>query len=95
MGRRQASFEEVEPELRRKWESEHPGSSLDWLEIREAYLFGWTMARLSEFQNIEWKDAEPDLAQHWFNPMSPSEESTWDNVKAAVQEGWNQSRRLA
>lgn len=95
MARRNLTFEEAEPELRRLWEATRPDEVLDWLEIRDAYRFGWRMALLPEYCSLAWEEAEADLAQHWYNPQAATEETTWEYVKSAVREGWHQRRRYA
>jgi len=94
MSQRGRTFEDLEPELRRMWESKHPDVVLDWLEIREAYRYGWAMARRPEFEGVSFEEAEKDLAEHWFRPQEATEEQAWDYVRSAVREGWEQSRRL-
>ena len=93
MTKRDVTFEEAEPELKRMWEARRPEVVLDWPEIREAYRFGWRMARLPEYASLSWAEVEGDVAEHWYRPQLASEESSWDYVKAAVREGWEQSRQ--
>lgn len=95
MSQRAQTFEELEPELRRMWEAKRPDVVLDWMEIREAYRFGWTRARLPEYAGRSFSEVEKDLAEHWYLPEIASEESAWDYVKPAVREGWEQSRRFS
>ena len=81
-----------EPELRTAWETKYGMTGLDWPEIREAHQYGWEASLRPEFSNLEFKDVESDLAQHWYRPLSATEESAWDYVREAAHEGWRRAR---
>lgn len=81
-----------EPALRAEWESKYGKTGLDWEEIREAHRFGWEAALRPEFSQCDFKDVESDLAQHWYQPLSATEENAWDYIREAAAEGWRQAR---
>lgn len=83
---------DLEPVMRKDWERKYRGVGIDWLEIRDAYQFGWIAGQRPEFARYSWEEVESDLAQHWYNPQLATEESAWDSVREAVEEGWKKAR---
>lgn len=86
------SWQDYEPELRADWEQKFGPTGLDWEEIREAHRFGWEASCRPEFADLDFKDVETDLSWHWYRPLSPTEEASWDYVREAVEEGWRKAR---
>lgn len=88
------NWKEMEPELRRDWETRFGYIGLDWQEIGDAYRFGWEAAQRPEFQGCSWEQVQTDLSWHWYRPLSAEERWAWDYVKEAVEEGWRQGREM-
>ncbi|MCL5264848.1 MAG: hypothetical protein M1343_06610 [Chloroflexi bacterium] len=86
------TWAEQEPHFRRDWKRRYGHMGLQWEEIRDAYLFGWSASQQPEFAEFSWEQAESDLAQHWYNPQLATEESAWDYVREAVEAGWRKGR---
>lgn len=89
------AWAELEPKFRQEWETHYtPTLGQEWEEIRDAFRFGWDMARRPEFRGKEWPEVAQDLARHWFRPEEASEEASWDQVVDAVREGWRHARQM-
>ena len=80
-------------ELRRQWGT--PVGGPFWDAIEPAFQFGWNMAFDPKLAGHTWKEAEADLADHWYRPQAASEEMAWDQVRDAVRLAWDLARAQA
>lgn len=86
-------WREAEPKFRKDWESKYGHTGLEWMEIREAYHFGWVAGQRPEFRSRRWEDVERDLESHWYRPQLADELASWDYVKEAVREGFEKGKK--
>ena len=87
------SFEEYRGEIERRWRAHPGGPFLD--EIGPALRLGWKAGWDPKMALSRWEEVEVDLADHWYDPASPSEEMAWDQVRDAVRLGWETARGAA
>ncbi|MCL5961267.1 MAG: hypothetical protein M1358_18490 [Chloroflexi bacterium] len=86
-------WRELEPLLRKEWESKYGYAGMEWPEVREAYYFGWNAGQRPELRQRRWKEVEGDLASHWYRPQLADELSAWDYIREAVREGFEKAKR--
>jgi hypothetical protein len=86
-------FERHRAALRRRWG--RPTGGPYWEEIEPAFRFGWDAAHDPKLAGHSWEEVESDLADHWYQPESPSEEMAWDQVREAVRMSWEAARGVA
>jgi hypothetical protein len=87
------SWRRIEPDIRRHWEQRHRSIGERWSDVRNAYRFGWEAALRPEFAHHSWAEAKEDLAQHWYEPEEPSDETSWQEMQGYIEEGWRLARR--
>lgn len=85
-------FRDAEPFIRRRWDAGFDRHRQSWLEVRDAYRFGWEWGRSRTMTGTAWPDAEPQLRRHWKNsPIGRTKE--WDDVRAIVWDAFTGGRR--
>ena len=85
-------WHELEALFEREWNAKYGHTGLDWMEVRQAYRFGWLMGQRPEFRGRPFREVKDDLAAHWFSPEAATEEMAWDYIEEAVEEGYNRGQ---
>ncbi len=83
------SFEDLEGEFRKDWETRYGSTGGDYARYRPAYEYGWEAYRL--FGARTWDAIEPELAEDWLHrhPTEP-----WADVRDAVRTAWERRKGL-
>lgn len=64
------------------------GSNRDYSYWQPAYRYGYESAH--RYQGRNWNDVENDLRSGWDTyPHRGSVRGTWEEIKAAVRDGWD------
>lgn len=64
------------------------GSNRDYNYWQPAYRYGYESAQ--RYQGRNWNDVENDLRSEWDTyPHRGSARGTWEEIKAAVRDGWD------
>ena len=64
------------------------GSNRDYSYWQPAYRYGYDSA--NQYKERQWNDVENDLRAGWDKyPHRGSARGTWEEIKAAVRDGWD------
>lgn len=83
------SFETYEPRFRQHFTSTYGGTgNITYTQYVPAYRYGYTLATNEAYRGRDWNDFEMDARRRW-EGRNPG---TWERVKDAVREAWNEAR---
>ncbi len=78
-----------ETEYRLHHAKTYPGTNYD--DFAPVYRYGNHVRRRNAFQGLGWDDAESALRAEWGRGHREGKPATWDELKAAMHHGWDQT----
>jgi hypothetical protein len=65
---------------------------MNYDDLAPVYRYGNNLRCRRAFQGRSWDDAEPEIRAEWKRDLREGKPLTWDETKAAVHHGWDQTR---
>lgn len=78
-------WDEFEPGFRQHYQTSFASTDYDYDYYAPAYQYGYTLANDERYSDYDWNRLEPVARRDW---ERRHDESTWEQVKDAVREGW-------
>ncbi len=83
--------ESLEPKFRKHFESNYAKGGAKYDTYAPAYGYGHTLGDDPRYKQKDWNDVEAAAKSDWANHGT----GTWDDMKAAVRNGWDEVRGAA
>lgn len=74
-----------EPRYRSHYNGHFSTTGRDYNYYAPAYRYGYSIAQRSRYRNSDWNEISADVRREWENEYH---DSAWDDVKDAIQHGW-------
>jgi len=82
------AFDAMDSSFRRHYDMNLGDSGYGYEYYRPAYQYGYDLARSGRYREYDWNGIESQARQQW-EARNPN---TWDRVRDAVRQGWQESR---
>jgi len=81
-------LDDYEDFFRRHYNATYGAASYSYDQYRPYYQYGWNLAFDNRFRDRPWEEVETEARRDWerTNPYR-----SWEDVRAAVHEGWNRA----
>jgi uncharacterized protein (TIGR02271 family) len=80
-----ASWNQVMPSYRERWQERYGTSGKRWEDAEPGYRYGYDMRNQPQYRGRGWSEVEPEFQRDWSqrNPGTP-----WERAKDSVRESW-------
>jgi len=85
-----SAVDTFKPAFRIHYQENFANTSYGYEQFEPAYLYGYTLANDSRFENRDWRDIEPDARIYWNTYHA---DSPWEEFKGAIRQGWQEVKQ--